>query len=119
MGHKGTGWIYPRQRAGLINHIATTRHLESCKRERARCAAVGRRGLFTIRKTVGRDAESSQVEYLVVNYSKSEPNVTLSLRQADILHALAHDEELSKAGGCVPDLQEVAKSRFVNLPTSP
>ena len=33
----------------------------------------------------------------------------LSLRQADILKALADNEELSKKGGCVPDLQEVAR----------
>lgn len=38
---------------------------------------------------------------------KQDPNVTLSLRQADILKSLAQDEELCKAGGCVPDLQDV------------
>lgn len=48
-----------------------------------------------------------EVEYLVVNYSDDEANVTLSLRQADILAALAEDEELGKEGGVVPDLQEV------------
>ncbi|KAG9230965.1 glutamate-cysteine ligase-like protein [Amylocarpus encephaloides] len=55
-----------------------------------------------------------EVEYLVVKYVESkkvdgqpsiEPEVTLSLRQADILRALAHDEELCHVGGCVPDLQ--------------
>lgn len=50
-----------------------------------------------------------QVEYLVVNYSESEPNVTLSLRQADILTALAQDEELTKKGGCVPALDSCTK----------
>ncbi|KAH6683108.1 glutamate-cysteine ligase-like protein [Halenospora varia] len=48
-----------------------------------------------------------EVEYLVVTYKKDEPEVTLSLRQADILHALAQDETLCHDGGCVPDLQEV------------
>lgn len=43
----------------------------------------------------------------MVNYKKDEKNVTLSLRQADILKALAHDDELCKFGGCVPDLQSV------------
>jgi glutamate--cysteine ligase catalytic subunit len=47
----------------------------------------------------------------VVNYLKDDPNVTLSLRQADILAALADDENLSKKGGCVPDLQTVSKDK--------
>lgn len=29
----------------------------------------------------------------------------LSLRQAEILEALAEDQELAKEGGCVPELQ--------------
>lgn len=54
-----------------------------------------------------------------MNYAKDDPKVTLSLRQADILKALAHDEELVKEGGCVPDLQpvldlqEAAKTKWV------
>lgn len=48
-----------------------------------------------------------QVEYLVVTYSKDDPKVNLSLRQADILAALAANDELVAAGGGVPDLQEV------------
>ena len=51
---------------------------------------------------------SIKVEYLVVAYDDDQKKVRLSLRQADILQALAHDEELQKKGGCVPDLQEVA-----------
>lgn len=47
-----------------------------------------------------------KVEYLVVNYSEQDPKVLLSLRQADILTALAADEKLSQEGGCVPALQE-------------
>jgi glutamate--cysteine ligase catalytic subunit len=49
-----------------------------------------------------------EVEYLVVTYSKDSPRVLLSLRQADILAALANDQELCKKGGCVPDLQHVS-----------
>lgn len=49
----------------------------------------------------------AQVEYLVVTYSQNEPKVLLSLRQAEILEALAADKELAKKGGCVPDLQNV------------
>ncbi|KAK4200664.1 putative glutamate--cysteine ligase [Triangularia verruculosa] len=37
-----------------------------------------------------------EVEYLVVTYSKDEPKVLLSLRQADILAALADDKTLAK-----------------------
>ncbi|CAG8978992.1 hypothetical protein HYALB_00011036 [Hymenoscyphus albidus] len=48
-----------------------------------------------------------EVEYLVVTYKDGTPKVTLSLRQADILDALARDETLSEEGGCVPDLQLV------------
>jgi hypothetical protein len=48
-----------------------------------------------------------QIEYLVVTYSQNEPKVLLSLRQAEILEALAADKELAKKGGCVPDLQDV------------
>ncbi|TVY59188.1 Glutamate--cysteine ligase [Lachnellula suecica] len=51
-----------------------------------------------------------EVEYLVVTYEKDKPEVTLSLRQADILHALAQDEELSSEGGCVPALQDIGGS---------
>lgn len=49
-----------------------------------------------------------QVEYLVVVYSKDNDSpVLLSLRQADILEALASDKSLTAKGGCVPALQEV------------
>lgn len=50
-----------------------------------------------------------EVEYIVVNYYENDEKVTLSLRQADILEALASDEELKAKGGCVPDLQECNK----------
>ncbi|KAL1848366.1 glutamate--cysteine ligase [Diaporthe australafricana] len=49
-----------------------------------------------------------KVEYLVVTYSKDDPRVLLSLRQADILEALASDTNLAAKGGCVPALQDVA-----------
>ena len=41
-----------------------------------------------------------KVEYLVVTYSKDDPKILLSLRQADILEALASDKALSKARCC-------------------
>ena len=59
--------------------------------------------------------KNSQIEYLVVNYKAEDPNVTLSLRQADILHALAHDVELCKDGGCVPDLQDADQRLDLSL----
>jgi hypothetical protein len=52
-----------------------------------------------------------QVEYLVVTYSEDDPRVLLSLRQADILTALANDASLSAKGGCVPELQDVQGSK--------
>ncbi|PHH67539.1 hypothetical protein CDD80_762 [Ophiocordyceps camponoti-rufipedis] len=40
-----------------------------------------------------------EVEYLVVNYKADDPKVLLSLRQAEILDALAADEHLARNGG--------------------
>lgn len=57
-----------------------------------------------------------EIEYLVVNYKDDEKNVTLSLRQADILTALAQDEKLCADGGCVPDLQDVKNNNGDTLP---
>ena len=51
-----------------------------------------------------------EVEYLVVAFEEDRRKVKLSLKQADILKALADDETLSKQGGCVPDLQAVKTS---------
>jgi glutamate--cysteine ligase catalytic subunit len=45
-----------------------------------------------------------QVEYLVISHDDKNRKVRLSLRQADILKALASDEELLKKGGDVPDI---------------
>jgi glutamate--cysteine ligase catalytic subunit len=52
----------------------------------------------------------AQVEYLVVTYKDDEEKVTLSLRQADILTALAEDEKLCSRGGVVPALQDINSS---------
>ncbi|KAL8826708.1 MAG: hypothetical protein Q9191_003633 [Dirinaria sp. TL-2023a] len=51
-----------------------------------------------------------EIEYLVVAYDDAHHKVRLSLRQADILDALAKDEALCQKGGCVPDLQSVDHS---------
>lgn len=51
----------------------------------------------------------SQIEYLVVALEDKSRNVKLSLRQADILESLAKDEALCNQGGCVPDLQVMAR----------
>jgi hypothetical protein len=45
-----------------------------------------------------------QIEYLIT-FDDNNQKVRLSLCQAEVLKALAKDEELSKNGGCVPDLQ--------------
>ena len=47
---------------------------------------------------------------MVVAFEEDRRKVKLSLRQADILAALADDEALSGQGGCVPDLQAVKSS---------
>ena len=41
----------------------------------------------------------------MVCYDQDNRRVRLSLRQADILAALANDEKLLKEGGGVPDVQ--------------
>jgi glutamate--cysteine ligase catalytic subunit len=46
-----------------------------------------------------------QIEYLVVCYDQDNRKVRLSLRQSDILAALANDEKLLQQGGGVPDLK--------------
>ncbi|KAF1927634.1 glutamate-cysteine ligase [Didymella exigua CBS 183.55] len=46
-----------------------------------------------------------EIEYLVVCYDQNNHKVRLSLRQADILTALATDERLLAEGGGVPDVQ--------------
>ena len=51
----------------------------------------------------------AQIEYLVVTYDDDKHQVRLSLRQADILEALANDEKLTEQGGGVPDLQSLEK----------
>ena len=48
--------------------------------------------------------EYEQIEYLVISHDDKNRKVRLSLRQADILKALASDEELLKKGGGVPDI---------------
>jgi len=58
-----------------------------------------------------------QIEYLVVNFDDQKKEVKLSLRQADILEALASDAELLKQGGGVPDLA-VGESKYDQLPES-
>lgn len=53
----------------------------------------------------------------MVVYSEDNQRVLLSLRQAEILEALATDKELEKQGGCVPDLQDMdtadAKKKYI------
>ena len=56
-----------------------------------------------------------EVEFLVVAFDDKVCSVKLSLRQGDILAALAEDEALCEQGGCVPDLQ-VVKSQGEAVP---
>ncbi|KAF3150382.1 Zn finger-containing GTPase- Activating Protein for ARF [Orbilia oligospora] len=58
-----------------------------------------------------------EIEYLVVSYDEDSKDARLSLRQAEILKDLAHDEELRKAGGCVPSLQEISQKPGQRVPT--
>lgn len=53
-----------------------------------------------------------QVEYLVVVWTEENKELLVSLRQADILKALANDHELTSKGGGVPELQETTGARY-------
>ncbi|KAL2259626.1 hypothetical protein VTK26DRAFT_6643 [Humicola hyalothermophila] len=58
-----------------------------------------------------------EVEYLVVTFSKDEPKVLLSLKQADILEALANDKALSSnQEGCAPTLPDGSNYRASQAP---
>lgn len=57
-----------------------------------------------------------EIEYIVVDVDDEQKLAKLSLRQADILHALADDENLQRAGGAVPDLQNITRDDDL-LPT--
>jgi glutamate--cysteine ligase catalytic subunit len=54
-----------------------------------------------------------QVEYLVVVWTDDDKRVLVSLRQADILKALANDAELTSGGGGVPDIKDTTGARCV------
>lgn len=73
---------------------------------------MGRRGTSGSRQ-LPCIANALQIEYLVVCYDDSNHKVRLSLRQADILAALATDEKLLKQGGGVPDVRR-GEEKFVS-----
>ncbi|TIC91501.1 Glutamate--cysteine ligase [Colletotrichum higginsianum] len=96
-------WPDAKQRAGQVREWGIKQLLE----------------IWNKAKSKERDALlwGDEVEYLVVTYSKDDPKVRLSLRQAEILTALAESPDLAKEGGCVPDLQDVARGKSsVTLP---
>ncbi|KIV97121.1 glutamate-cysteine ligase [Exophiala mesophila] len=57
-----------------------------------------------------------EIEYLVVAIDDEQKKVRLSLCQADVLEALARDEQLAKKDPVVPDLQDTTNKRGT-LPT--
>lgn len=93
----------------LTGITATTRYLAQGKGKRTGCVAVGGRGIHDLAKHGVMQLTGWQIEYLVVAFEEEKRKVKLSLRQADILDALAKDEALCRQGGCVPGLQLVAK----------
>ncbi|KAK6007848.1 hypothetical protein QM012_004662 [Aureobasidium pullulans] len=65
--------------------------------------------LTTWRRAKGKERDAllwgDEIEYLVVTYDDDKRQVKLSLRQADILEALASDEKLLAQGGGVDEIQ--------------
>lgn len=51
-----------------------------------------------------------EIEYLVVAFDDDREKVKLSLCQADVLKALAEDEQLSQSGGCVLGVKNSARA---------
>ncbi|KAB2577300.1 Glutamate-cysteine ligase catalytic subunit [Lasiodiplodia theobromae] len=76
--------------------------------------------LATWRRAEGKERDAmlwgDEVEYLVVAYDDENRKAKLSLRQADILAALASDEKLLEEGGGVPDMQEVETKKGDTAP---
>lgn len=66
---------------------------------------MGRRGTSSTGLLYRHGLTGCKIEYLVVCYDQNNHKVRLSLRQADILAALATDEKLLAEGGGVPDVQ--------------
>ncbi len=96
--------------------------MEQSQAQGARRPALGRRGIQALRNPSSAAVETDmtpQVEYLVVVWTKDDKRVLLSLRQADILKALANDKELTSGGGGVPDLQATTGARYVQVPSPP
>ncbi|ORY82690.1 glutamate-cysteine ligase-domain-containing protein [Protomyces lactucae-debilis] len=56
-----------------------------------------------------------EIEYVVVCLDDEKKTAMLSLRQADILHALADDEHLQRKGGVLPDLQTTEREEKDDL----
>ncbi|KAM4066134.1 glutamate-cysteine ligase [Hirsutella rhossiliensis] len=74
--------------------------------------------IWTKAKSKERDAMlwGDEVEYLVVTYTDNDPKVLLSLRQADILNALAADKELGQNGTTPPQLHDEPLKRTKSGP---
>lgn len=85
--------------------VAIARNMVASQEQRARHAAVGRRGArYRASHRFSVINARSQIEYLVVDMDDANRQVRLSLRQADILQALTDDAALRKQGGGVPDI---------------
>ncbi|CAN9209247.1 unnamed protein product [Alternaria alternata] len=112
------GWVYCEIRAtslaALANIISsalgTPLDWPEAKKVAGQVRSWGIEQLLAIwRNAKGKERDAllwgDEIEYLVVCYDQDNHKVRLSLRQADILAALANDEKLLQQGGGVPDLQ--------------
>ncbi|KAF2397837.1 GCS-domain-containing protein [Trichodelitschia bisporula] len=90
--------------------IGTPLDWPEAKKEASKVREWGIEQLLAIwRRAKGKERDAmlwgDEIEYLVVCFDDQGRRVRLSLRQADILTALAEDEKLLREGGGVPDLQ--------------
>jgi hypothetical protein len=86
---------------------AAKRNEQQEARKRAK-AEIVQQLLATWRRAKGKERDAllwgDEIEYLVVTYDDDKREVRLSLRQADILEALASDEKLLAQGGGVEEI---------------
>lgn len=84
-------------------------YLSTCRSTSTRAENSRQQLLATWRRAKGKERDAllwgDEIEYLVVTYDDDKRQVRLSLRQADILEALASDEKLLAQGGGVDEIQ--------------
>ncbi|KAF2851639.1 GCS-domain-containing protein [Plenodomus tracheiphilus IPT5] len=110
LGHLLPSRASPRMNHPTVSALGTPLDWPEAKEVADQVRSWGIEQLLAIwRNAKGKERDAllwgDEIEYLVVCYDQNNRKVRLSLRQADILAALANDEKLLQEGGGVPDLK--------------